>query len=138
MDIRRRCCSPAFRIPAHCTVLRSYARRNDFEIARASIAALLKNPFYSGDFLWNRKRYQGKRPPIVDKELSDRVQTVIAERNDTRAAGHRFATSGLLKCSQCGCSITAEISTRSIERHEKADEHCIEQGIRLLELARTA
>jgi len=45
----------------------------------------------------------------VDKELFDRVQAVIAQRNDTRASSHRFAYTGLLKCARCGCSVTAEI-----------------------------
>ncbi len=33
---------------------------------RASVAELLKNPFYAGDFFWDGKRYQGKHPPIID------------------------------------------------------------------------
>ena len=74
-----------------------------------SVAQMLKNPFFTGAFLWNGKHYQGKHSPIIDKALFDRVQAVTARRNDTRTNSHRFAYTGLLKCGHCGCSITAEI-----------------------------
>jgi len=83
--------------------------RKGHRVARSSVAQILKNPFYTGDFLWNGKRYHGKHPPLVDKALFDRVQAVAAQRNDTRATVHRFAYTGLLKCARCGCAITAEI-----------------------------
>ena len=83
--------------------------RKGTRLSRSSIAQFLKNPFYTGDFVWNGKRYQGKHPPIVDKELFDRVQMVMAQRNDTRATEHHFAYTGLLTCAHCGCAVTAEI-----------------------------
>jgi len=83
--------------------------RRGHRMGRSSVAQILKNPFYMGDFLWSGKRYQGKHPPLIDKGLFDRVQAVIAQRNDTRATVHRFPYTGLLKCARCGCAITAEI-----------------------------
>jgi DNA invertase Pin-like site-specific DNA recombinase len=83
--------------------------RKGNRLARSSVANILKNPFYTGDFLWNGKQYQGKHPAIIDKELFQRVRAVSGQRNDTRATSHRFAYSGFLKCAHCGCSITAEI-----------------------------
>jgi site-specific DNA recombinase len=83
--------------------------RKGHRVARSSVAQILKNPFYTGAFLWNGKRYQGKHPPLIDKVLFDRVQAVAAQRNDTRATTHRFPYTGLLKCANCGCAITAEI-----------------------------
>ncbi|MCK4516291.1 MAG: recombinase family protein, partial [Spirochaetaceae bacterium] len=88
---------------------RGLTTRKGNRLARSSVANILKNPFYTGDFLWNGKQYQGKHPTIIDKELFQRVQAVSSQRNDTRATSHRFAYSGLLKCAHCGCSITAEI-----------------------------
>ncbi len=78
-------------------------------VARSSIAEMLKNPFYYGDFIWNGKQYHGKHPPIIDKVLFDRVQAVIRNKNRTRASVRDFAYTGLLRCAECGCSITAEI-----------------------------
>ncbi|MGO9412653.1 MAG: recombinase family protein [Spirochaetia bacterium] len=83
--------------------------RKGRRVSRSSVAQILKNPFYTGAFLWNGKRYQGKHPPLIDKALFDRAQAVAAQRNDTRATVHRFPDTGLLRCSACGCGITAEI-----------------------------
>jgi site-specific DNA recombinase len=86
-----------------------FTGRKGNRLPRGTINSMLKNPFYTGDFIWKGKRYQGKHPPIVDKEVFRRVQGVIEQRNDTRAVSHRFAYTGLLKCAHCGCGITAEI-----------------------------
>ena len=83
--------------------------RKGRRVSRSSVAQILKNPFYTGAFVWNGKRYQGKHPPLIDKALFDRAQAVAAQRNDTRATAHRFPYTGLLKCAACGCAITAEI-----------------------------
>ena len=57
--------------------------RRGNRLHRSSIALLLKNPFYIGDFLWTGKRYHGNHPPLIEKDLFDRVQAVTAKRNDT-------------------------------------------------------
>ncbi len=75
----------------------------------SSVAEMLKNPFYYGDFIWAGKQYHGKHPPIIDEELFVRVQAVISSKNHPRESKHSFAYTGLLKCAACGCSITAEI-----------------------------
>ena len=83
--------------------------RKGKRVNRSSIALLLKNSFYIGDFLWTGKRYHGNHPPIIEKDLYDRAQAVTAKRNDTRSNVHRFAYTGLLKCAHCGSGVTAEI-----------------------------
>jgi len=83
--------------------------RKGKRVHRSSIALLLKNPFYIGDFFWTGKSYHGNHPPLIEKSLFDRAQAVTARRNDTRSNVHRFAYSGLLKCAHCGSSVTAEI-----------------------------
>jgi len=83
--------------------------RKGNKVMISSVAEMLKNPFYHGDFIWAGKQYHGKHPPIVDKALYDRVQAMISSKNHTRESTHGFAYTGLLKCAECGCSITAEI-----------------------------
>jgi DNA invertase Pin-like site-specific DNA recombinase len=96
------------RLHVHAASVGLTSRKGN-RISRSSISVLLKNPFYTGVFVWNGKHYQGKHPPIVTKELFNKVQAVIAQRNDTRSVSHCFAYTGLLKCSHCGSGITAEI-----------------------------
>jgi len=78
-------------------------------VMRSSVAEMLKNPFYYGDFIWAGKQYHGKHPPIIDRALFDRVQAVISNKNRTRDSVLGFVYTGLLKCAECGYSITAEI-----------------------------
>jgi site-specific DNA recombinase len=70
---------------------------------------LLKNPFYTGEFRWAGKTYHGTHEPLIEKELFDRVQTVFARENNTRAKSHDFTYKGLLRCAHCKSTITAEI-----------------------------
>ena len=95
-------------LQAHITRQRLTSRKGN-PVMRSSIAEMLKNPFYYGDFIWSGKQYHGKHPPIIDKALFDRVQAVISNKNRTRDNVRGFAYTGILKCAECGCSITAEI-----------------------------
>jgi len=95
-------------LQAHVTD-RGLTSRKGNKVMRSSVAEMLKNPFYHGDFIWAGKQYHGKHPPIIDKALFDRVQAMISSKNRTRESTHGFAYTGLLKCAECGCSVTAEI-----------------------------
>jgi site-specific DNA recombinase len=125
------------RLQVHAAKVGLTGRKGN-RLSRGSINALLKNPFYTGEFVWNGKHYQGNHPPIVDKELFRRVQGVIERRNDTRAVSHRFAYTGLLKCAHCGCGITAEIKReRYIYYHCSFDKgNCGASYVREEELER--
>ncbi len=73
---------------------------------------ILQNPFYYGDFFWNRKIYQGVHPPIITKELYDRVQKIFEKNKRVTQKKRDYAYCGLLRCSDCGCAITAETQKR--------------------------
>ena len=75
---------------------------------------ILQNPFYYGHFLYNGELHEGRHAPIVSKALYDKVQQVI------KARGHKQPQIkeptpflGLLKCANCGMSITAETKTKT-------------------------
>jgi len=112
--------------------------RKGNRVHRSSIALLLKNPFYIGEFVWTGKRYHGNHPPLIEKDLFDRVQAITAKRNDTRSNSHRFAYTGLLKCAHCGSGVTAEIKKdRYIYYHCTFDKgHCGGLYVREEELER--
>ncbi len=79
-------------------------------LKREQIAFLLSNPFYAGRFRYAGEMYDGTHTPIVSKELFDRVQKVLRERSNKNRPpeNNPQAYCGLLSCSECGCSITAE------------------------------
>lgn len=98
------------------------------EFSRNSVAKILRNPTYVGKIVWNQKRQikkgvkgsqknvvicqprekwtiiNGIHPPIVDRELFDQVQEILAGRyipskNDGTV---KSALVGLVKCANCG------------------------------------
>jgi len=79
------------------------------KIERSTIHKMLRNPIYRGKFVWNGNEYQGKHTPIVSKELWFKVQDVLESRSVVKPKRkQQFAYLGLIKCGECGCSITAE------------------------------
>jgi len=77
---------------------------------------ILKNPFYIGKFYWKGVLYQGKHKPLVDKNLFERAQEVLAARNQnaSRTRKHNFLLRGFVFCADCGRRLWAE-------KHQKKD-----------------
>ena len=93
---------------------RGWSKGGGKPLKRDQISFLLSNPFYYGHFKYSGEMYEGKHAPIVSKELFDKVQRVLALRGraNHKATNEPQAFCGLLKCSECGCSITAEEKTK--------------------------
>ena len=89
---------------------RGWTKGGGKPLKRDQIAFLLSNPFYVGRFRYAGEMYDGKHTPIVSKELFDRVQKVLKERSNKNRPpeNNPQAYCGLISCSACGCSITAE------------------------------
>lgn len=70
----------------------------------------LKDHFYYGVMTWNKKQYPHKYPPIITKTLFDQVQQIKAGFNKKpfKYAGKPYSYRGLLRCADCGLSITPE------------------------------
>jgi site-specific DNA recombinase len=83
--------------------------------AQSSFHRLFRNPFYYGHFVWNGETYEGKHEPMISKTEFDLVQRLLNGRGFTRKKEHVFAFTGLMRCGQCGASITAEDK----EKHQK-------------------
>ncbi len=97
----------------YCLSLNFTTRRSERRISLSHIERILKNQFYTGEFEWNGHRYQGSYPPLISRELYDRVQVAFARHAHSKGRpGHQFAFRGLLTCGRCGCAITAEIKKR--------------------------
>jgi DNA invertase Pin-like site-specific DNA recombinase len=79
-------------------------------VTSTTIHRILRNRIYTGDFDWKGKTYRGNHQPLVSRELWERVQQVLDERNAgrVRKAKHNFAFARLIKCGHCGCSLVGE------------------------------
>jgi site-specific DNA recombinase len=77
--------------------------------AKGHLQKTLKNPFYTGLFVWEGKTYQGTHTPLVSGQLFQAVQDVFQGHNRPKYGKHQFAFSGMLNCAYDQCRITAEI-----------------------------
>lgn len=78
-------------------------------VGKATIHSILRSPFYYGRFRWAKKLHEGSHPRIISKGLFDAVQNVLNGYDKPQFSSRQFAYSGLMKCKNCGCNITAEI-----------------------------
>jgi DNA invertase Pin-like site-specific DNA recombinase len=81
-------------------------------VGASYIARIITNPFYYGHFTWADEIYEGDHEPIVTKALFDQVQAVVKNRQKQphrkeHAPSKPFMQ--LMRCSECGCMITAEV-----------------------------
>ena len=77
---------------------------------KANIEYILKNPFYSGQFLYNGKMYQTNQyTPIIPYDLYVQCNRIRQRNTVQKVQEHEFLYSGLIKCSRCGCCLIGEI-----------------------------
>lgn len=81
------------------------------KISKSNIYRIFTNPFYYGDFEYpegSGNWYHGLHKPMITKEEYDKVQFLLGREGKPRPKSHVFAFTGLMKCGECGASITAE------------------------------
>ncbi len=110
------------------------SRGKSFE--KRSVEYILQNPAYAGIVRWNRVSHetkkikdrsewiisQGHHPPIISEELYNqaisRYESECTRRNAKPAEQVRHWLGGILKCSDCGRSLS------SCQNHRKKGETC--------------
>ena len=92
-------------------------------LSKSAMYSLLTNPFYYGMIRYLEKTgelHQGKHEPMITVQEFVRVQDIIGTRNAIRPKNEVFAFTGLMKCGNCGCSVTAE---SKIKRCKNGNSH---------------
>lgn len=86
------------------------SRKKEVKVSASQIQAILRNPFYYGVMRVKGKEYPHRYEPIISKSLFDKVQEVINgyNRQNFKRTNKPYIFRGLIKCSECGCSITPE------------------------------
>ncbi|KKR49979.1 MAG: Recombinase [Candidatus Curtissbacteria bacterium GW2011_GWA1_40_16] len=73
------------------------------------IKHMLSDPFYYGVMNFCGELYEGSHKPLISKKLFDQVQEVVRRKSKTHFEHiTEFDFLGLVKCGECGGSITAE------------------------------
>lgn len=75
-----------------------------------AISLLLRNPFYAGiiRIRGTTETYEGVHEPLVSTRIFERVQAILSGRLYPRWQIHQFRFRRLIKCGQCGRSLTGE------------------------------
>lgn len=105
---------------------------------------LLTSPFYAGIIPWKGKVYPGKHRAVVTLDEFESVQRLLGRSTQPRSKTREFAFTGLMKCGECGLSITAEEKTNRFGSKytyyhctkRRLDRHCVQPSIEKGELER--
>lgn len=110
-------------------------------LAVSKIHGILTNPFYFGHFRWHDTLHEGKHEPMITKKEFDMAQNIINGRLKSREKYLDFAYTGLIRCGECGASITAEYKIKKQKNGnthhyryyhctKKVDPNCSQKPIR--------
>lgn len=78
------------------------------KLALSHVKRILRNPFYTGSFLWNGRLYKGRYEPLISSCLFEQAQAAMDDRLKPKYRKQHFAFGGLVVCGACGCMVTAE------------------------------
>ena len=85
------------------------------------VKKMLTRPFYIGLLNYGGEIYQANHPCFISKSLFAKVQQQIKHKNrhHNQRSNHNFKLTGLIKCKECGASITAEKHTKYYQRTKR-------------------
>ncbi len=85
------------------------------KLARSGFYRVLYNPFYYGWFEWPQGSgnwHKGKHEPMITREEYDKVQDLLGRGNKPKPETYTFSYTGMIRCGECGCMVTAEHKTK--------------------------
>jgi len=94
---------------------RRFKKLGNKELGTSGIYKMLTNVFYTGSFKHKGIQYQGKHKQMITMEEFDQVQTFLGRKGRPRSKKHSFAYTGIIRCGECGCAITAEKKVKRIK-----------------------
>jgi site-specific DNA recombinase len=84
-------------------------------IGRSMAYRIFRNPFYCGLIEVDGELREGIHEPMITKKEYDKVQKTLGRKGNPRANKKEFPFTGLLKCGECGCAITAEDKSKYLK-----------------------
>src|SRR5579862_4499592 len=98
-------------------------------ISLSSVYKVLTNPFYAGVIQSGGKSFPGKHRPMITTDDFERVQALLGRPGVPRKT-RVFAYTGMMRCGECGCAITAEEKTNRFGSRYTY-YHCTKRRLRL-------
>jgi site-specific DNA recombinase len=103
---------------------------NGKKMARSTLYYMFANPVYYGMFEYPLKSgnwHKGTHEAIISREEFDKVQTILGRFGRPRPHTHVFDFIGMMRCGECGASITAELKFKRQQNgnvHRYVYYHC--------------
>lgn len=87
---------------------RKYKNSGGKKLSKSQLYKIFAHSFYYGLIERTGTTYQGKHAPMITEEEFWQVQALLGKKGRPRPQKHEFAFTGIIKCGECHCSITAE------------------------------
>lgn len=84
-------------------------------LSNSSIYRIFTNVFYTGIVSYSGICNPGQHEPMVTPDEFDKVQFLLGKEGKPRAKTHQFSFTGMIKCGECGCYVTAEEKFKHIK-----------------------
>lgn len=81
-------------------------------ISKSAVYKLLKNRFYTGQFMYKGQIQQGIHKPMISVAEFNRAQEILRKAPVTRPKTLEFSFAGSLRCGTCGCAVVGEIKRK--------------------------
>lgn len=81
-------------------------------IVKSWVHRLLRDPFFTGRFIYGGKLYQGQHQAMITDAEFNLLQDILDGKSKGRLQKHNFALNGIIKCGECHYTITAQEHTK--------------------------
>ncbi len=82
------------------------------EVAKSHMHRILTNPVYYGYFYYKGELFKGDYVPLISKQTFDAAQAALGDRSVPKTNSWKHPYNGLMKCAECGCSITTSVKKK--------------------------
>lgn len=89
--------------------------REGKKFTKTPLYKLFRNPFYYGEFTWGGEVYQGEHEAMITPEEFDKAQKLLGKYGRPRPRTKRLPFTGVIRCEECGCMITADEKLKKIK-----------------------
>ena len=102
---------------------RKSRRQGGRPIAICTGYKMFTNPFYCGLMVRKEGEFTHRYKKMVTHGEFDRVQIILGRKGKPRRKTHDFAFTGMIRCGECGCFITAEDKIKINKRTGKIRDY---------------
>ena len=87
-------------------------KRSGKPVGISQVHKMLTNQFYIGIMSYNHEYFEGSHDQFISRKLFNTVKKKLEQKDRSKFKSHDYAFSGLMRCGECGATITAESHTK--------------------------